>query len=134
MTRIDWNPPPRALRIWALVMLVATGLAGCVLEFLIGHSMSARVVWGIGVLAFATGITGTRVALPVYRAWMGFVWVVSWVLGTVALAAVFFLVVTPIGLGARLAGRDRLKLRRPAAGSLWESVPAPRREGFDRPF
>jgi hypothetical protein len=134
MTRIDWNPTPRALRIWGVVMLVATGLAGCVLEFLLGHSMSARVVWGVGALAFATGITGTRVALPVYRAWMGFVWVVSWVLGTVALAAVFFLVVTPIGLGARLAGRDRLKLRRPAAGSLWGKVPAPRREGFERPF
>jgi hypothetical protein len=134
MTRIDWNPTPRALRIWGSVMLVATGLAGCVLEFLLGYSISARVVWGIGALAFATGITGTRVALPIYRAWMGFVWVVSWVLGTVALAAVFFLVVTPIGLGARLAGRDRLKLRRPAVGSLWGKVPAPRREGFERPF
>jgi hypothetical protein len=134
MTRIDWNPPPRALRIWALAMLVATGLAGCVLEFLLGHSVSARLVWGIGALAFATGITGTRIALPVYRAWMGFVWVVSWALGTLALGAVFFLVVTPIGIVTRLAGRDRLKLRRPAEGSLWEPVPTPRREGFDRPF
>jgi len=134
MTRIDWNPSPRSLRHWALTMLVATALAGCVLEFLLGQSLPARIVWGIGAVAFATGITGTKIARPFYLAWMGFVWAVSWILGTLALAAVFFLVVTPIGILARLTGRDRLKLRRPAPGSLWEPVPAPRREGFERPF
>jgi hypothetical protein len=57
---------------------------------------------------------------------MGFVFVVGPVIGTLALAAVYFLVVTPLGLAARLAGRDRLGLRRPAPGaSLWQSLPAP---------
>ncbi|MFM8365203.1 MAG: SxtJ family membrane protein [Verrucomicrobiota bacterium] len=134
MTRINWNPSPRSLRHWALTMLVATALAGCILEFLLGHSVPARIVWGIGAVTFATGITGTKIARPFYLAWMGFVWVVSWILGTIALAAVFYLVVTPIGVVARLLGRDCLKLRRPAPGSLWETVPAPRKDGFDRTF
>ena len=43
--------------------------------------------------------------------------------GTLALAVVFFLVVTPLGLAARLAGRDRLGLRRPSPGAtLWHSL------------
>jgi polyferredoxin len=134
MTRIDWNPSARSFRRWALAMLAGTALAGCLFEFLLEDSLAAHVVWGLGAVAFATGITGTKAAWPFYVAWMGFVWVVSWVLGTIALAFVFFLVVTPIGIVTRLVGRDRLKLRRPGPHSLWEKIPAPRREDFDRPF
>ena len=50
---------------------------------------------------------------------------VNTVVGTLALAGVFFLVVTPLGLVARLSGRDRLGLARPPAGrSLWQPLPA----------
>jgi hypothetical protein len=56
---------------------------------------------------------------------MGFVWVVGTLIGTLALAVVYFLVVTPLGLAARVAGRDRLGLRCPPAGaSLWQPLSA----------
>jgi len=134
MTRIDWNPTPKGLRRWAVTMLAGTAVAGCVLEFLLGQPLPARVVWGFGAAAFVTGITGTRAARPVYLAWMGLVWVVSGVLNFFALSVVFFLVVTPIGLAARLSGRDRLMLRRPEPGSLWREAPPSRTDRADRTF
>jgi hypothetical protein len=134
MTHIEWTPTPQALRKWAWVMLAATGGAGCVMSLMAGRLYPAFAIWGIGLVAFGGGIVKTSVSLPIYRGWMGFVWVVSWVLGSVAMALVFFLVVTPMGLVARMCGRDRLVLRRPGPGSLWQPVTAVRRNGFDRPF
>ena len=80
---------------------------------------------GFGGFALLSAGTGTRLGLPAYWAWMAFVWTIGTVIGTMALAGVFFLVVTPLGLVARLSGRDRLGLARPPAGrSLWQPLPA----------
>jgi hypothetical protein len=47
-------------------------------------------------------------------------WPIASVFGRLLLAALFFCVLTPVGLAMRLAGRDRLRLRRdPAAPSYW---------------
>ncbi|MBU6183241.1 MAG: hypothetical protein KGR46_10580 [Verrucomicrobia bacterium] len=134
MLRIDWNPPPAALRRWAVAVLAGTAIAGAILHFLLNHTTAATVLWSFGALAFATGITGTRAARPFYMAWMGLAWLISQTLGTAALAIVFFFVATPIALATRLLGRDRLLLRRPAADSLWGKSPPVRTDRFDRPF
>jgi hypothetical protein len=136
MVPIDWHPAPRDLRRWAVAMLIGTALGGAVFHFLLDHPAAARILWGFGAISFATGITGTIVARPFYLLWMGFVWTVSTTLGTLALAFVFYCVVTPIGLLARLAGRDRLHLRRPPPDleSFWEKTPTRRADRFERPF
>lgn len=136
MVKIHWHPAPGELRRWAVAMLVGTALGGAVLHFLFHEPLAARVLWTFGALSFATGLTGTVVARPFYLLWMGFVWTVSTTLGTLALVVVFYFVVTPIGLVARLFGRDRLHLRRPSAtvSSFWEKSPPMRVDRFDRPF
>ena len=136
MIHINWHPTSTELRRWGAVMLFGTAAGGCVLYFLLGQPALARSLWVFGALSFSAGVTGTRAALPFYLVWMSLVWVISQTLGTLALAAVFYFVVTPIGLAARLCGRDRLKLRRPPPGTptLWEKVPAVRQDRFDRPF
>jgi len=129
MITIDWHPSPAQLRRWAVTVAAALGVSGSLFQFVdwgvfrVGHGM-APWLWGFGAFALVTAGTGTRLGLPAYWAWMGFVWVVGTLIGTVALAAVFFLVVTPLGLASRVAGRDRLGLRRPApAESLWHPLP-----------
>lgn len=134
MLRIDWNPPPAALRRWALTVLAGTAIAGSILHFLLNHTTAATVLWSFGALAFATGITRTRAARPFYMAWMGLAWLISQTLGTAALAIVFFFVATPIALASRLLDRDRLLLRRSGADSLWVKSPPVRPDRFDRPF
>jgi hypothetical protein len=114
MITIHWHPSPAELRRWALRTALALGVMGALFQF---------VDWGV----FRTMHPMGRV--PAYWAWMGFVWTVGTVIGTVALAIVFFLVITPLGVAARLLGRDRLQLRVPAAGeSMWKPLPHTRHD------
>ena len=59
------------------------------------------------------------------RGWMGLGLLLNKVTSPIILGLVFFLVITPVGLALRLAGRDELRLRRPAAGSHWIRRAAP---------
>jgi hypothetical protein len=66
--------------------------------------------------------------------WMGFVLVVGTVIGTVALAIVYYLVVVPTAAVARLRGRDRLALRASRGGSMWRPVANGGRHDPERQF
>lgn len=139
MTRINWHPSPREMRVWAAVLAVALGVVGSLFHFVdwgifSGGQGFARFLWGFGAFAFLTGITGTKLGLPAYWLWMGFVWTVSWAISHVALAATFFLVVTPLALIARLIGRDRLQLRRRSTKSYWHSLESGSRHNPERQF
>ncbi|MFM8790476.1 MAG: hypothetical protein ACKOEI_11630 [Chthoniobacterales bacterium] len=106
MTQINWHPSPREMRVWAAVMAAALGVVGSLFYFVdwgifSGGQGFARFLWSFGAFAFLTGITGTKLGLPAYRLWMGFVWIVSWVITQAALTAVLFLGVTPRALVAR---------------------------------
>lgn len=139
MIRINWHPSPKEMRQWALVLSVALGAVGALFYFVdwgifAGGRGLAKFLWAFGAFAFLTGMTGTKVGLPAYWAWMGFVFVISSIIGYTALAAVFFLVVTPLAGLARLLGRDRLQLRGPEAASYWHSLKAVGQHDPERPF
>ena len=108
-------------------MAPALGLVGALFYFVdwgifSGGQGFAKFLWSFGALAFATGITGTKLGLPAYWAWMGFVFIVSWAITHVSLGLVYFLVVTPLGLVGRLIGRDRLQLRARNKDTYWNSL------------
>ena len=130
MITIDWHPSSAELRRWAVTVAAALAVSGSLFRFVdwgifrVGHGL-APWLWGFGLVALLTAGTGTRIGLPAYWLWMSLVFLVGTAIGTLALAVVFFLVVTPLGLAARVAGRDRLGLRRPPPGaSLWHPLPA----------
>jgi len=138
MTTINWSPSPREMRQWALVLGAALGLVGSLFYFVDwgifrGGEGFATFLWGFGAIALITGLTGTRAGLPAYWAWMGFVYAVSWTIGHVSLSLVYFLVVTPLALVARLIGRDRLQLRPQGRDSYWQELSA-RRHDPERQF
>ena len=127
MMTINWHPSPREMRRWALVAAPALGLVGS-LFFCVdwgifsGGQGFAKFLWSFGGFAFLTGMTGGKLGLPAYWAWMGLVFVVSWVITHVSLGLVYFLVVTPLGLVGRIIGRDRLQLRARSQATFWCSV------------
>ena len=128
MITINWHPAPAELRRWGVTVAAALAVSGSLFQFVdwgmfrAGHGL-APWLWGFGLIALVTAGTGTRLGMPAYWLWMTFVFLVGTTIGTLALAVVFFLVVTPLGLAARLAGRDRLGLRRPSPGAtLWHSL------------
>ena len=130
MITIDWHPSPAHLRRWAFAVAAGTALSGALFQFVdwgvfrAGHGLGAWL-WTFGLFALVTAGTGSRIGLPAYWAWMGFAWTVGTLLGVAALAVVFFGVVTPLGVAARWAGRDRLTLRRPPPdATLWSPLAA----------
>ena len=128
MIVIDWNPDRRALRRWGIAMAVAMAVVGSLFRFVdwgvfrAGHGM-APFLWAFGALALVAAGTGSRVGRPVYLAWMGFAWLVGTLLGTLALALVFYGVVTPLALVARAMGRDRLDVRADRRTTRWHPLP-----------
>ena len=131
MIEIDWNPDRRALRKWGVAMAAAMAAVGSLFHFVdwgvfrAGHGM-APFMWGFGAAALLTAGTGSRLGRPVYLAWMGFAWFVGTALGWIALAVVFYGVVTPMAIVARLAGRDRLDVRGVRGGprtTRWHPLP-----------
>ena len=91
-----------------------------------------------GAALMAFGLAWPRALKFAYIAWMSLAIVLGFVVSTALLTLFFFIVITPIGLVARLAGKDflGLKLDRQAA-SYWISrerkVPKPSEE-YDRQF
>ncbi|MBE2179983.1 MAG: hypothetical protein IAE97_05890 [Chthoniobacterales bacterium] len=139
MTKINWHPTPPEMRRWAWILALALGAMGSLFYFVdwgifAGGRGFARFLWGFGAVAFLTGITGTKLGLPAYWAWMGFVYIVSSVIGFTALAAVFYLVVTPLALGARMFGRDRLQLRSRGSATYWQKLGTVPRSNPERQF
>ncbi len=64
-----------------------------------------------GALLFVLGLVLPRSLLWVYRAWMAIAFTLGLIVSTIVLTLFYFLVMTPIGLLARLFGKDFLSLK-----------------------
>jgi hypothetical protein len=124
--------PPRQLRQFAGLFLAIFGMIAA-WRWIDGD----RDAWtvALGALAAVVGITGLAhppAVRPVFTAWMAAAFPIGWTVARVVLAAVFFVVITPIALVFRLAGRDALRLGRPDAGTCWapKARPSTLREYF----
>jgi len=139
VTTPDWNPSPRDLRRWAAVVGPALAAVGALFHFVdwgvfAGGQALAKFLWGFGAVCFVTGITGTKLGLPAYRLWTGFVYSVSSVIAFVSLALVYFAVVVPLALLARIIGRDRLRLRSRGETTCWQQLAPDRAHDPERTF
>ena len=93
-----------------------TGLA-LVLLLLIGQLMTGRQsLITAAVVALVVTMTVPLVFRPLSVVWFGFSHVLGAVMSRLLLSAVFFLIVTPVGVVRRLLGYDTLRLRAFKAG------------------
>jgi hypothetical protein len=79
-------------------------------------------MWALGaaVIAALLGLFAPAVLAPLNIAWTRLGDIIGRVVSPIALAALFFLAVTPIALLMRLAGKDPLRLKGdPDASSYW---------------
>lgn len=113
------RPSPNVLRQFAVLCLVVFGiLAG--LGLWRGQGITIGVA--IAIAAIAVGVVG--VVQPtairwIYSGWMIAVFPIGWTISRLMLAALFYLVFTPVALVFRLVRRDALHLRRQDAQSHW---------------
>jgi TRAP-type C4-dicarboxylate transport system permease small subunit len=119
-------PPQKMLRQFAGLFLVFfLGLAGW--RVWRGHADQWAVV--LAALAIGVGVVGL-VRPPavryIYTGWMVVAFPIGWTISRVALAIVFYGVITPVALFFLVTGRDELRLRRgQGRESYWKPKPGP---------
>ena len=89
----------------------------------------------LGLVVGAVGLTGTKLALPFYWLWLGIAFVMGNIMSRVIIAAIYFLIFTPMRLLSSLVGRDRLQLQKRATDSYWLDISLPTEpEKYERQF
>jgi hypothetical protein len=120
MLPINWNPGARELRsfarIWFPLFVAAIG----VMIWWRGGSLSgAMIAWGVGGSMAVLALASHSIARYVFVGLLVVTYPIGLVVSTVALAILFYLVFTPLGVGMRLFGRDPLRLKERNAASQW---------------
>lgn len=126
----------KKLKGFALTVGAALAIIGCVLA-LRGKAGPSRVFLGIAVSLVTAGFAAPALLTPIYKAWMAFGSVLGWVMTRVILIALFYLVVTPIGLLMRAFGKGALKVKPdPSRATYWKERPAPERgrHGYENQY
>lgn len=75
------------------------------------YSTELRLHFGIaGLIVIVSGYLFPKILLPFQKVWMGLALILGFVMSRLILTLLFYLVITPIGLIARLAKKDFLDL------------------------
>ncbi|MEM1043221.1 MAG: SxtJ family membrane protein [Bacteroidota bacterium] len=103
----------RALRSFGLVV---GGVFAGIAAVIVWRSGWTLTPWStgfgsVGGTLALLGLAVPTVLRPVYRVWMGLAVVLGFAMTRVLLTLVFVLLVVPIGLALRLAGKDLLRLQ-----------------------
>ena len=129
------EPPLPSNRSVAFTIAVSLGLLAAWLAWT-GRGLAWLPGLGAALLAIA-GAAVPGALTPLTRAWMGLAALLHRIVSPIALAVVYFGVITPYAFVMRLAGRDALRRRRdPAAASYWieRAPPGPDAGSFPRQY
>jgi len=125
---VHWNPGLAGRRAFAKSIAVGFPLIALVLGtlgFFRTHAWPPWTAW-LACIGFASGIAlwlAPQIARPFYVVWNALGCCIGFVMSNVAVTAVYFLVVTPIGLALRVLGRDPLRRRfERERASYWEDA------------
>ena len=139
--RLNWNPKPKDLRSFGGIFLggfVAIGLVKYFwpYERIFTQNKTAGLwLMGIGLVVGAIGLTGTKIALPLYWIWLSIAWLLGNIMSRVVVAALYYLLFTPMRLLNDLLGRDKLQLKKPETESYWLPISLPiEPEKYERQF
>ena len=120
MIEINRAPSSRLLRQFAVSWIAFVGLAGWIVFRKTELLPLAVAVW---VVAVSVGVLGLVRPRCIRLIWLGLSYAtfpIGWVVSHLVLAAVFYLLFTPIGVIMRLLGRDPLRRRADrSATSYW---------------
>jgi hypothetical protein len=131
---VSFQPSPEKLRRFAGLWVVFFGTLVWWKGFFGGSAFGVIFL----LLALSVGPLGLlkpTAIRSVYVGWMVAIFPIGWTVSRLVLAAVFYAVLTPLGLVLRLIGRDPLMLRSGSEETYWTPKPAPADiQRYFRPF
>ena len=138
---LNWKPNRKELRQFGAIFMggfLLIGLAKYFWPFSWFITKDQTVgLWlmAIAIVVGGIGLTGSRLALPLYWAWLGIAFVLGNVMSRVIITLIYFVLFTPMRLLGNLLGRDRLQLRKPQTDSYWRSISLPSdTQSYERQF
>lgn len=139
--KLNWNPNRRELRMFGAIFMGGFVLIGLVKylwpfeRFISKNETAGFWLIAVGIVVGAIGLTGSRLAMPLYWAWLGIAFVLGNVMSRVIITLIYFLLFTPMRLMGNLVGRDKLQLKKPKKDSYWLDISLPKEaERYERQF
>jgi len=111
MIELNWHPTRRELRQFSLALIVATAALGGILWWRLGPNQASQILWVAGPALGLLGLLVPPAMRPLFIGLSIVAFPIGYVIGFIALALVFYGLVTPIGLVFRLIRRDSLHRR-----------------------
>jgi Saxitoxin biosynthesis operon protein SxtJ len=111
MIDLNLNPTKKELRIFSLAMLVFLAIVGWIVWHKSGSADAGVIVAAVGLVFAILGFAVPPAVRPVFIALMVINYPIGWVVTHVVMALIFYLVVTPLGVIMKLAGRDPMERR-----------------------
>jgi Saxitoxin biosynthesis operon protein SxtJ len=105
----ELNPAPRKLRHfsgWFLLFFIALAIWTGVVR---GHPWIGIILAFLAITVGFSGLLKPEAVKPIFVCWMIVSFPIGWLVSHVALALLFYLIFTPVGLFFRLKGRDPLQ-------------------------
>lgn len=106
------------LKLFIFALAIVFSAFSIKLAYLHRKGISALLL-SCACLLFVIGISRPNILKPFYQCWMILARTIGALLTSVVLIAIFYLVITPIGLFLRLAGKDLLGLKMRSSNSYW---------------
>src|SRR5262245_38368398 len=99
MISINWHPSDRELRQFAGIWLPAFLLiVGLLIGSGTGHWLLPIALVSVAAAIGLIGLIQPRLMWPIYLGWMCAAFPIGWLVSHLLLAAVFYLLITPLGL------------------------------------
>ncbi len=141
LVEIDFNPDTKTLRQFGVIAFVGFGALSAlayyeklVFAFGLGDARLAVAasLAALGLLALVLGLVAPRANRLLYVGLSLLAFPIGFVLSYVIMGALYFLIIGPIAVALRLAGRDPMRRARdPQAGSYWTPArPARDKESY----
>lgn len=107
---INWNPSRKELKAFSLLLIVFFAIVAWLAYRKGASTETAWMIAGGGAVVGIAGLFSPAFIRVVYVVWMTAVFPIGFVVSNVVLAIVFYGVVSPIGLLAKLTGRNVMQL------------------------
>ena len=106
LIEINKEPSQRELTLMGIGFPIFFGIIGGVVFAATGSIEIPRIIWGAGAAVTVIFFAIPRTQRPIYLGWMYLAFPIGWTISHVLLGAVYYLLLSPVGLFMRLIGRD----------------------------
>jgi hypothetical protein len=126
MLEIQRSPTPRDLAWFGLALALFFTVIGAVVLWRTGSTTAARALWAVAAAVAILYYAVPPLRRPLFVGWSFATFPIGWVLSYAVMGAIFYLLLTPIGLLVRALHRDPMERSlEPEQSSYWVPRPPP---------